>query len=453
MKQSGRKKKTSGGSGGSSHSRSGNGEVRSGPAGNSDSENTDGHRPEFRVIVIGASAGGVEALSRVVMTLPRDLPAAVFVVLHIPASGPSLLPDILNRAGPLPAHQARDGEKIERGRIYVAPPDHHMLIKPGRVMIARGPRENNARPAVDPLFRTAARSYGPWAVGVILSGGLDDGTLGMMDVKRFGGITIVQNPDEAMFPGMPRSTIQNVHVDRVSSLDDIGPLLTRLAREPVPFEEGAEVMVRNKTAGGPDIAEVGTDDLKTMNMEGPPSRFTCPECGGALWELQNQNLLRYRCHVGHAFTAESLMAAQGQALEDALWTALRALEETAAMRRRMSERAYKGGWDLMGRQYEEQAEYAQSRAGMVRSVLVEDQPRTITAESARKVEGKAAKTKDKDAGRALAHQRKMLRAGDGHSAATQLRPGASRSGGGRRSSPRAAAGTSGKKLSGRVKAD
>ena len=273
----------------------------------------------FRVIVVGASAGGVESLSRLVARLPADLPAAVFVVLHISASGPSVLPEILTRAGRLPAAHARDGEAIEPGRIYVAPPAHHLLVKPGRVMVTRGPKENGARPAVDPLFRTAARSYGPWTIGVVLSGGLDDGTSGLMEVKRYEGVAAAQDPGEAIFPSMPASAIENVRVDYVLPLDQLGPLLARLAREPVPAEQGAAFMSRNNGAEQPDVAEVGTDALKSGDLSMPPSRFTCPECGGALWELENGRLLRYRCHVGHGYTADSLMAAQAEKLEDALW--------------------------------------------------------------------------------------------------------------------------------------
>lgn len=350
--------------------------------------------------MIGASAGGVEALSRLVSALPPSFPAAIFVVLHIAPTGPSLLPEILTRVGRIPAVHARDGEQIVPGRIYIAPPDQHLLIKPGCMVVTRGPRENSARPAVDPLFRTAARSYGPWVVGVILSGGLDDGTMGLMDVKRFGGITLVQDPNEAMFPSMPGSAIENVLVDRVLSLDEMGPLLTRLAREPVPAEEGAAFMGRNNGANQPDIAEVGNEELKTKNLTGPPSRFTCPECGGALWELENGKLLRYRCHVGHGYTAESLMAAQTERLEDALWSALRALEENAGMRRRMAERARKGGWDLMARNYDEQAQHAEVRAGLVRSVLVEKHPEEITDQSADAVQDKAEQARDYDAGKA-----------------------------------------------------
>ncbi len=379
----------------------GNGQSRNESESEAIESQTASH--DFRIIVIGASAGGVEALSRVVSSLPPHLPAAVFVVLHISPSGPSMLPEILTRAGHLTAHQPADGESITPGRIYVAPPDHHLLIKPGHINVSRGPRENNARPAVDPLFRTAARSYGPFVVGVILSGGLDDGTLGLMDVKAYGGVTIVQDPDEAMFPSMPGSAIENVLVDRVAKLEEIGPLLTRLSREAVPAEQGAEFMTR-KNGNGHDIAEIGTDDLKTHNMSGPPSRFTCPECGGALWELQNSKLLRYRCHVGHGYTAETLMAAQSEKLEDALWGALRALEETAGMRRRMADRARKGGWEIMARRYDEQAEFSEIRAGVVRSVLVDDSPGNITKASARRLQSRAAESLDWNAGQALAPQ-------------------------------------------------
>jgi two-component system chemotaxis response regulator CheB len=359
---------------------------------------------DFRVIVIGASAGGVEALSRVISPLSPNFPAAIFVVLHISPSGPSLLPHILSRAGRIAAVHARDGLEITPGRIYVAPPDHHLLIKPGHMVVAHGPRENNARPAIDPLFRTAARSYGPWVVGVVLSGGLDDGTMGLMDVKRFGGVALVQDPDNAMFPSMPSSAIENVQVDRVLPVDEIGPLLDRLVREPLPADQGALNMARHQ-ADEPDIAEVGNDELKTKNLDGPPSKFTCPECGGALWELQNGKLLRYRCHIGHGYTAESLMAAQGQRLEEALWSALRALEETAGMRRRMAARARKGSWELIAHRYEEQAKQAELRAGLVRSVLVEKIPGQTPEEAADAIQKTAAQARDWSAGKARPRQK------------------------------------------------
>jgi two-component system chemotaxis response regulator CheB len=371
------------------------------PGGNGKSR-TEAEPPgqAMRIIVIGASAGGVEALSRVVRMLPPDAPVAVFIVLHISASGPSMLPEILTRAGLLSAEHATDGQPIFPGHIYVAPPDHHLLIKPGRMAVTRGPKENNARPAVDPLFRTAARSYGPWVIGVVLSGGLDDGTMGLMDIKRFGGVAVVQDPRDAMFPSMPTSAMENVQVDYVLPLDEIAPLLMRLSREPISEEKGAAFMAINNGAGAPDIAEIGNNELKTRNLTGPPSNFTCPECGGSLWELENGKLLRYRCHIGHAYTGESLMAAQTERLEDALWSALRALEENAGMRRRMANRARKGGWDLMARSYDEQAENAEIRAGLIRSVLVTDRPEQINGRSAAALQAKALRARDLDAGKA-----------------------------------------------------
>ncbi|HEX4125621.1 MAG TPA: chemotaxis protein CheB, partial [Tepidisphaeraceae bacterium] len=351
----------------------------------------------FRVVVIGASAGGVEALTELVKMLPATLPAAVFVVLHVSSATPSLLPHILKRAGRLPARHARDGELIRPRRIYIAPPDHHLLLNAGRVAVTRGPRENNARPAIDPLFRTAARHYGPTVVGVVLSGTLDDGTLGLMDIKRAGGIALVQDPAEAMFPSMPNSAIENVAVDRVLPLKEMGPLIARLAREPVPIQAGAAFMAARKQSNRPDIAEVGNDNLKNRLMDGPPSQYTCPECGGVLWELKNGNLLRYRCHVGHGFTAESLMAAQTEKLEAAMWGSLRALEEVAGMRRRLAERSRMGGWELIARRYDEQAKTYEDRAAVIRAVLVEERADHIDGQIARSVEQLAAQAEDLDA--------------------------------------------------------
>lgn len=189
--------------------------------------------PGHDIIVIGASAGGVQALKTLVGSLPRKLPASIFVVLHIPAESPSLLPEILSRAGPLEAVQAVDGIEIEHRCIYIAPPDHHLLIEHGHVRVVRGPKENRHRPAVDPLFRSAAQIYGTRVVGVILTGGLDDGTAGLLAVKRRGGIAVVQDPDEALYPGMPSSALANVEVDYRLPLSSIGPLLVRLASEQV----------------------------------------------------------------------------------------------------------------------------------------------------------------------------------------------------------------------------
>jgi two-component system chemotaxis response regulator CheB len=195
--------------------------------------------PGHDIIVVGASAGGVEALSRLVHDLPADLPAALFVVLHVPAHGTSLLPYILARNGPLPARHPDDGEPIVHGRIYVAPPDMHLLIRREQVRLARGPRENGHRPAVDPLFRTAARSYGPQVVGVVLSGTLDDGSAGLVAIRQRGGVAIVQDPDDALYPGMPRSALEAVRADHCLPVGQIGATLAELAHRAV---EGVDPM-------------------------------------------------------------------------------------------------------------------------------------------------------------------------------------------------------------------
>lgn len=350
----------------------GRGEAKPGPDGSgSGNGNGSGPRPEFRLVVIGASAGGVEALMRLVGQLPGNFPAAVLVVLHIQAHTESFWPQILSRSGSLPAAQPVSGDELAPGRIYVAPPDHHLLVEPGRVILSRGPTENQARPAVDPLFRTAANAYGPWVIGVVLSGSLDDGTFGAMEIKRRGGIVIAQDPKDAAIPSMPTSVIENVEVDHVVSLEEMGPLLVRLARRPVG-KTGEQFMLRKRT--GSDVAEVGTDALASDPPPGPPSSFTCPQCGGALWELMDGKLVRYRCHVGHGYTPDGLLSAQGQRVEEALWAGLRALEETVAMQRRMAQRARRSGWARLVERYEARAQEAEQRAGQIRAVLVEERP-------------------------------------------------------------------------------
>lgn len=290
--------------------------------------------PGHDVIVIGASTGGVEALSAIVRDLNEDLPAAVFVVLHVRPDSPSMLPAILNRAGNLPAAHAVDREPIRRGRIYVAPPGFQMYLRPGRIEVRRGPRENMLRPAADPLFRTAAHHYRQRVVGVVLSGALDDGTTGLQSVKHAGGVTIAQEPSDAACSGMPESAIANVDVDYVAPAAEIGGILKRLAgvADPGATVTG-EVPLETAEESSRDEAIERTEAL------GPASGWTCPECSGALWEFRENESVHYRCRVGHAYTAESMLTAQNDSVERALWAALRALEERAALVRRLAEHA------------------------------------------------------------------------------------------------------------------
>ena len=328
--------------------------------------------PGHDIIVVGASAGGVEALVTVASTLSRDLPAAVFVVLHIPAQSPSLLPEILGRSGPLLAIPAVDSMAIEQGCIYVAQPDYHLLVEPGHVRVVRGPRENRHRPAVDTLFRSAARAYGPRVVGVVLTGSLDDGTAGLLAVKRRGGIAVVQDPDEALYSGMPRNALENVNVDYTLPLAAIGALLARLAREPAAEEGGYPVPEDMEME-----AKLTEMDMATMNgsrRAGKPSPFSCPECGGVLWELQDGELLRFRCRVGHAFSVDSILAEQSNVLEEALWAALKTLEESVSLSSHMATQARKRGQTHVAERFEEKLRQGERHAALIHQLLIKGEP-------------------------------------------------------------------------------
>ena len=326
--------------------------------------------PGHDIVVVGASAGGVEALMKLVSKLPANLPASVFIVLHIPAQGPSLLPEILSRSGRLKAVHPIDGAAIQQGCIYVAPPDLHLLLEPGHIHIVRGPKENRHRPAIDPLFRSAAAAYGPRVVGVILTGALDDGTAGLLAIKRLGGVAIVQDPREAFYPSMPLNALEHVKVDYKLPLSEIGPLIARLATKPMEKEgdyivpEDMELEVR--------MAEMDMDMLNNGKHAGTPSVFSCPECGGVLWEIKDDELTRYRCRVGHAFSTESMMAAQSESVEEALWAALKTLEESASLSRRLAQQARERHQDWLAQRFEEKVRDAQQRAELISSALSRD---------------------------------------------------------------------------------
>jgi two-component system, chemotaxis family, protein-glutamate methylesterase/glutaminase len=343
--------------------------------------------PGHDIIVIGASAGGVEALREVARELPAGIPAALFVVLHVPAQSPSILPQILDREGPLSVGHAVDGEPINYGRVYVAPPDNHLMVERDRVRVIHGPRENRYRPAVDPLFRSAAVAYGPRVVGVVLTGALDDGTVGMIAVKRCGGVAVVQDPHEALYPGMPSSVMRNVKVDYCVPLAEVAPLLVRLSREPA---EGVYAVDEDlKTENSIAEQETEPDELiKAVEKLGRLSTFTCPECGGTLWELHDDDLLRFRCHVGHAFSADSLVAEQTDGLETALWSAVRALEEKMALAERMAEHSRQRHFERAARGFEEKAQEAQRQADALRKLLLSarDEPKPEESDAEEMVE-------------------------------------------------------------------
>jgi two-component system chemotaxis response regulator CheB len=291
---------------------------------------TQGHD----IVVIGASAGGVEALTRVVSGLPPTFSAAVFVVLHVPAEAPSMLADILDRSGPLRATQAKDGEPVQPGRIYVAPPNRHLALRRGFVALEAGPRENNARPSIDTLFRSAARVYARRVVGVVLSGTLRDGALGLAAIKLRGGVAIVQDPRDALFAGMPESALSATEVDFCLRVADIPTRLEELTNHTLEHDAmpSGEPMQ-------PDVTSHAADEPTSQSSPKLPNRasgLTCPECHGSLWELEDSGGLRFECRIGHAYGIDALLAHQGEAVEAALWSAVNALQERAAAFRRLA---------------------------------------------------------------------------------------------------------------------
>jgi two-component system chemotaxis response regulator CheB len=276
------------------------------------------------IVVIGCSAGGLEALDELFGQLPSDLPASFLAVQHLaPEGSGEALVRTLARHKSFACRLAADGEAFKPGRLYIAPPDYHLLLKRTRLLVTKGARENRYRPAIDPLFRSAAVTHGPRVIGVILSGLLDDGTAGLAAVKRCGGVALVQDPDTAAYPQMPRSALANVTVDHRVPLAQMGPLLERLIRES-PGKAG-RVPAGDRVEA--EIAERVLSDVGQVNGLGSQVPYNCPNCGGVLWQVRHQKRPRYRCHTGHSFTATALLSSQAEKIEETLWVSLRMLEE------------------------------------------------------------------------------------------------------------------------------
>lgn len=295
------------------------------------------------VVAIGASAGGVEALSSLAAGLSADVPFAYLMVLHLPAGAPSILARIVDRSGPLPAAAAQDGAPLEPGHIYVGVPDRHLLVAEQRVLLSQGPTENGHRPAINALFRSVALAFGPRAIGVLLSGVLDDGVLGMAAIRSRGGITIGQLPEDALFPAMPSNAAQAGVVDKQAAAADIGAVLKELSHRTIEdpdMERDAAMELENRIAMMSRFAT----DFDTQEL-GDPSGYTCPDCNGSLVSISEGN---FRCQVGHAWTAEALLSARDIELEGAMWIAVRSLQEKARLARDM---AGKAGTGLLSRRY------------------------------------------------------------------------------------------------------
>lgn len=318
------------------------------------------------VVAIGASAGGVEALSRLAASLSADMPYAYLIVLHLPAGAPSVLTRIIDRSGPVPATTAQDGAPLLPGHIYVGPPDRHLLVGDDRVLLSEGPTENGHRPAINALFRSVAVQYGPRAIGVLLSGVLDDGVLGLAAIRSRGGTTIGQSPEDAAFPALPTNARNAGVLDRQAAAADIGAVLKELSQEETEdpiMEPDAVLDFENRIA----MKSRFSTDFDTQDL-GTPSGYTCPDCNGSLISIDEG---RFRCRVGHAWTADALLAARDQEVEGALWVALRSLQEKAKLARQLAEKAGPG---LLSRHYSGLAEESERALAVLSDRLAANAP-------------------------------------------------------------------------------
>ncbi|MDB5197958.1 MAG: chemotaxis protein CheB [Flaviaesturariibacter sp.] len=292
------------------------------------------------IVVIGASAGGILALTDLFKSLPADFEAYIFVVLHISPYSPSVLPQILSNAAPFKAKHAKDGDAIEPNLIYVAPPDHHLILEKGKVLVKKGPKENRFRPSIDALFRSAAYTFGSRVIGIVLSGMLDDGTSGLWSIKRLGGIAMIQDPTDAEFPHMPLNVMEYVEVDHMLRVEQMGALLAQLTSEeaPAPIKLADEEFDRLNM----EVLIAAQDNAFEMGVlqKGENTNLTCPECSGALVKFTEGKIKRYRCHTGHGFTENALLAGVTKSLEDDLWKVVRGMEEAIIL------------LEAMARQYE-----------------------------------------------------------------------------------------------------
>jgi two-component system chemotaxis response regulator CheB len=330
--------------------------------------------PGRDIIVVGASAGGQDALVQLVGGLPPGLPATTFVVRHAPSGEPSTLPTILSRSGPLLASHAHDGEPFHPGHIYIAPPDRHLLLQPGRLMrLTRGPRENNHRPAIDPLFRTAARYYGPRVIGIVLSGSLSDGTAGLLAVRSGGGLAVIQDPADAAVGAMPQNATQIAGADHVVAAADLAPLLRDLVQATAANSTG-DSPVADPVDKMPEAVTRDFEQQVRNARQGQLSVLTCPECGGSLWQVTGAELIRYRCHVGHVYNGDVLLAEKTEALEAALWAAVRMFKERGVLARQVAAKERSRGDATGAERFEEQAELAERYGKLIQQYVLEGAP-------------------------------------------------------------------------------
>jgi two-component system chemotaxis response regulator CheB len=336
-------------------------------------KNGSGHR----IIVIGGSTGGFEALKTIVKNLPAPFNGSIFIVWHTGANAGGVLANVLNGLTPIYVANAYNNEEIQPNRIYIAPPDHHLIIDRGFLRVTNGPKENRFRPAIDPLFRSASFAYGTRVVGVVLSGAMDDGTAGLWKIKQTGGIAIVQDPYDAEVPSMPVSALRAVKADFVVPVSDIAPLLVKLSKEDVSDEniKGNRQHGDQDTKTEIDIA-TGADAFREGSlMMGKLSPVACPECHGVLSVITEEKLSRFRCHTGHAFSPDALMSALTEKIEEDLYSALRGMDETVLLLNYMGDHYAEINHPTLAALYFEKSKRAEERIGIVRNIITEHETR------------------------------------------------------------------------------
>jgi two-component system, chemotaxis family, protein-glutamate methylesterase/glutaminase len=323
-------------------------------------------------VVVGASAGGVAALRTLLAGLPADFPARILVVLHVPATGVNALASVLARSSAMKVRSAANQDRLEPGVILVARPDHHLVVVDDSVLLTRGPRENGHRPAIDVLFRSAAQALGPRTIAVVLSGALDDGSAGLRTIRSRGGLGVVQDPDDAQHAGMPTNAIRAADPEYVVPVAQMPVLLTGLigveVSDPAPAPDPEYLRLLQTEVA---VSELSPEALHRAHRPGRPSGLACPDCHGALFAIGEEEFIRFRCRVGHAWSAESLLAEHRSAVEGALWMALRALEEKAALCQDMSDRAGTNGAGISALRFAEQASEATDAAELLRGLLAD----------------------------------------------------------------------------------
>jgi len=329
--------------------------------------------PKF-VIVVGTSAGGINALSEFVGQLKTGIDAAVFIVMHL--SRTSISEFLMYRLQPnteLPCEIALEGAPIQKGHIYIASPNLHLLVKKGKIILGRGPEENRWRPSIDVLFRSAAAAYSTRSIGVVLTGLLDDGATGMLAIQRSGGTSIVQDPNEAEYPDMPLAVLSNMNVDYCIPLAQMGEVIAAIVQT-TPKERPApdDVIIES------DIAERVVVDYENVKKLGEKSIYACPDCGGGLWDITKVGegkgpVVRYRCHIGHSYSEKDLVIKQGEIFESTLWTALRIMEERKTLLSKMENDNAKRGFSTMAKSYKEKADNIQMHVDKMKEVLFASQ--------------------------------------------------------------------------------